>query len=81
MQQPQPDTLERVFQFIKDSLPMVGGIIAIWKVISEVAKAYSKKQDARLRDLIKSEVNPQIDGLTDAINDLRETIGALKSKL
>jgi len=67
-----------VLQFVKDSLPMIGGIIAIWKVISEIAKSYSKKQDARLRELIKIEVSPQIESLTHAINDLRETIGTLR---
>lgn len=71
-------TLALFFQFVKDSLPMVGGIVAVWKTISEIAKAYSKKQDARLRELIKAEVNPQIDNLTHAINELRETIGTLR---
>lgn len=80
MQQPQMSTLDTILQFVKDSLPMIGGIIAIWKTINEIAKAYSKKQDARLRELIKTEVNPQIENLTDAINDLRETIGQMRAR-
>lgn len=73
-----PSTLTLVLQFIKDSLPMIGGIIAIWKTIDELAKYYSKKQETKLRELIKAEVTPQIDALTKAINELRETIGTLR---
>jgi ubiquinone biosynthesis protein COQ9 len=72
------NTITIVLQFIKDSLPMIGGIIAIWKTISEVAKYFAKKQDARLRELIQSEVTPQIENLTHAIDALREEIGRLK---
>lgn len=67
-----------VLQFLKDSWPMIGSIIAVWKVISEVAKYYAKKQDTRLRELIQAEVTPQITNLTKAINELREEIGKLK---
>jgi hypothetical protein len=73
-------TVVLVLQFIKDSFPMIITMGAVWKTISEIAKAYSKKQDAKLRELIKAEVNPQIDNLTHAINELRETIGAMKGK-
>ena len=76
----QQSVLQQVFQFIKDSLPMIGGIIAVWKTIDEIAKWYSKKQEAQLKALIKTEVSPQIDNLTHAINDLREEIGKLKIK-
>lgn len=79
-QQDSGGTLTIVLQFVKDALPMIGAIIAVYKVIAEIAKAYSKKQDVRLRELIKSEVNPQIDSLTHAINELRETIGELRVK-
>ncbi len=71
-------TLQQVFQFIKDSLPMIGGIIAVWKTIDEIAKWYSKKQEAQLKALIDAQVTPQITQLTHAINDLREEIGKLK---
>jgi flagellar hook-associated protein FlgK len=77
----ETSTLAQILQFIKDCLPMIGGIIAVWKTIDEVAKWWSKKQEVRLKELIKTEVNPQMNSLTDAINDLREEIGKLKDKI
>lgn len=74
----QQTSLQLILQAIKDSLPMIGGIIAVWKTIDEIAKWYSKKQELRLQELIKAEVTPQIELLTNAINDLREEIGKLK---
>lgn len=74
----QVSTLTQVLQFIKDSLPMIGGIIAVWKTIDEIAKWYSKKQEAQLKALIDIQVTPQIESLTKAINELREEIGRLK---
>jgi len=76
----QQTSLQLILQAIKDSLPMIGGIIAVWKTIDEIAKWWSKKQDLRLQELIKAEVTPQIELLTNAINDLREEIGKLKIK-
>lgn len=74
-------TLAQILQFLKDCLPMIGGIVTAWKVVDEIAKWWSKKQEVRLKELIKTEVNPQMDNLTHAINELREEIGKLKSKL
>lgn len=74
-------TLIIVLQFIKDSLPMLGGIIAVWKTIDEVAKWYSRRQEAKLKELIKSEVYPEIQLLRESIDALREEIGRLKGKL
>lgn len=74
----QPGTIYIILQFIRDCLPMVGGIIAIWKIIHEIAKWWSTKQDVKIKALIANEVKPQIDNLTDAINGLREEIGRLK---
>ena len=73
--------LQLVFQFIKDCLPMVGGIIAVWKTIDEIAKWYSKKQEAQLKALISSEVTPQIKELHDSIDRLTKMIGALEAKI
>lgn len=70
-----------ILQFIKDCLPIVGGIIAAWKTIDEIAKWYSRKQEMQLRELIKAEVNPQIERLSESIDKLREEIGRLKIKI
>lgn len=77
-QEPGPTSLQLIFQFLKDSWPMIGGIIAVWKTIDEVAKSYSRKQESKLKELIKLEVNPMIDKLTDSIDRLREDIGRMR---
>ena len=74
-------TLQMVLQFIKDSLPMIGGIIAVWKTIDEIARWYSKKQEAQLKELISSEVTPQILELHNSIDRLTKMIGALEQKI
>lgn len=80
MMPPQPTSFAIFLNFIKDSWPMIGGIVGMWKVIDEAAKYFSKKQEAKLRELIKEEVNPQVSNLISAINELREEIGRLKVK-
>lgn len=77
----QQSTISQVLQFIKDCLPMIGGIIAVWKTIDEVAKWYSKKQEAQLKALIASEVSPQIKELHDSIDRLTKMIGSLEAKI
>ena len=74
-------TVQQILQFIKDCLPMIGGIIAVWKTIDEVAKWYAKKQEAQLKALIASEVTPQINELHASIDRLTKMIGALEQKI
>lgn len=77
-QEPGPTSLSLILQFLKDSWPMIGGIIAIYKTIDEVAKAYSRKQENKLKELIKAEVTPMIDRVMDSIDRLREDVGRIK---
>lgn len=70
-------TLTQLLQFVKDSLPMIGGIIAVWKTIDEIAKWYSKKQEAQLNSLIDAKIVP----LQDSIDRLTKMIGVLEQKI
>jgi thioredoxin-related protein len=90
MANPNPEnsnTVQLILAFVTNSLPMVVLFGGIWKLISEIAKYYSKKQEAILRNLINDEVDPKLkaltsimENLTRALNDLREEIGALKKR-
>ena len=76
-----PSTLTLVLQFIKDSWPMIGGIVAIYKVIDKVAEYYSKKQETKLRELIKAEVTPELESLKNGMEELTKSIWALEQKI
>ena len=72
------NSLQIILQFIGNSWPFMIAFGAIWKTINEVAKIYSAKQDAKLRALIQSEVNPTFQKLQESIDSLTESINHLK---
>lgn len=75
-----PQAPNQWFQFIEDLLPWATIFGLCFKAIDMVFKYYSQAQDARLKQLVKDEVSPQIESLTHAIDALREEIGKLKVK-
>jgi hypothetical protein len=69
--------LEIVLSFVKDSWPMIIGIVTAWKGIDAIAKYYSDRQDARLKVLIRTEIAPDIDKLQGSIDTLANVIDRL----
>lgn len=67
--------------FLGDLLPWATIFGLSFTAIDRVFKYFSQAQDARLKQMIKDEVTPQIESLTTAIDNLREEIGRLKAKL
>lgn len=74
----QPSSLAVILQFIENSWPFVITFGAVWKGISEVAKIYSTRQEAKLKALIQSEVSPTFEKLQDSIDKLTESINQMK---
>lgn len=70
----QQTSLAAVLQFITDSWPFVITFGAVWKGISEVAKIYSAKQEAKLRSLIKETVSDDFHALKVSIENLTDRI-------
>lgn len=77
----EADTPTLLLQFVKDSLPMIGGIIAVWKTISELAKYFSVKQEAKLKELIRMEVTPKFDKLQDSLEKLEQSNDRLRESI
>lgn len=74
---PQSNT-QIIVQGVENSWPFILAFGTIWKAISEVAKIYSSKQEAKLKALIQSEVNPTFQKLSESIDALKDSIDKLK---
>jgi len=73
-------TWGEILDFIKDITPYLTTGAILWKIIDKVFAYYSAERDAQLRLIVKDEMEPQIDNLSNKIEDLSKAIWALKNK-
>lgn len=82
MAQPQ-SWWEQIFVWAKDNTIIFGAFALAWKAIDKVFKYYSESRLNELRAIVKEELanhtNPQIEKLSTSIDELRESIWALKA--
>lgn len=72
------NTLQIVLNFIKDSWPMIGAIVTIYKVIDVIAKYWSKRQEERFKLVIDAYIGKDIKSLGESIDELRAEIRDMK---
>lgn len=76
----QTRTWKEILDFVADITPYLSVTALLYKLIDKVSSYYSAQQDAKLREIVKDEMEPQISNLSDKIEDLSKAIWALKNK-
>lgn len=75
---PNNDTGLKIWlEFIETLLPFATVFGGLWKGIHELFKYLSEKRKMELKEMIKEEVAPQIDKLSDAIDKLSDRINRM----
>lgn len=77
MAQPTAEWWQTLLIWVKDNTILFMIFALVWKGIDKVFKYFSEARDAELRKIVKDEMSP----LSTAIDELRESIWALKNKL
>lgn len=77
MAQPNTEWWQTLLFWLKDNTVLFGIFALLWKAIDKLFKYFSDSRDAELRKIVQDEVSP----LSHAIDELRESIWALKNKL
>lgn len=65
-------------EFAKDFSVPTGLFVLIWKTIDKVGAHFAQRRKDAIKELIKDEVNPQIERLTKSIENLNEAIHDLR---
>lgn len=80
MAEPHATGWQDVLKTITDVTPwlVIGSLI--WKGIDKVFQYFSEARDAELRKIVHEEMKPQIDNLSDKIEDLSKAIWNMTNK-
>lgn len=73
-------TWSEILDFIKDVTPYLTTGAILWKIVDKVFAYYSAEREAQLRSIVKDEMRPEINNLSEKIEQLSEAIWALKNK-
>lgn len=73
-------TWSEILDFIKDVTPYLTTGAILWKIVDKIFAYYSAEREAQLRSIVKDEMRPEINNLSDKIEQLSEAIWALKNK-
>lgn len=68
-------------QLVEDLLPYLTIFGLLWKAFDLVFKYFSDKQREAVRELIRTEVKPDIERLNDNFESLEKAIWALEKKI
>lgn len=68
-------------QLVEDLLPFLTIFGLMWKAFDLVFKYFSEKQKDQVRELIRSEVKPDIDRLNDNFERLEKAIWGLEKSI
>lgn len=78
---PAPIPTNQWLQFIEDLLPYLTVFGLMWKAFDLVFKYFSDKQKEAVKDLIRTEVKPDIERLNDNFERLEKAIWGLEKKI
>jgi len=83
MAAPHQEWWTPIFNWITSNTIVFASFALAWKGIDKVFKFYSETRINELRSIVKEELanhtNPQIEKLSTSIDELRESIWALKT--